>query len=166
MKFPLDPKHLRWFLIGAFIVAFGFGIKNAQADDFRIAFGAGFNHSEKALTSEVMYTFDNHVYLAATRIGGDLVLNPNHNQIMKLAGGYRVRWRDELKVSPYMRMGIAYFDHKPYLVMNDNVAFDMALGVRLWDIAELELLHNSTAGRSTRNWGLDYVNFGLVIPFN
>ena len=45
-------------------------------------------------------------------------------------------------------------------------AYDLAFGLRFWQILELEFdQHNSTAGRSNDNTGLDAIYLGFVLPF-
>ena len=69
-------------------------------------------------------------------------------------------------VSPFLRFGVAYFDDPPDDYIDEHLAFDLAVGIRFWDIVELELdQHNSTAGRSNNNEGLDAIMLGLTFQF-
>lgn len=138
--------------------------RSADAAEARIGLGFGYASNIGATYQELMLISDDlRWYSAVTRIGGD---NRHDYQYWRFTAGYRVNWRRETNFSPYMRLGAAYFSEEPTGYISDRLAFDMAIGMRLWNIVELELdQHNSTAGRSNRNQGLDAVMLSVVLPF-
>lgn len=150
-------------MIVIFIAFFAWG-RSADAAEARLGLGFGFSGIEGARYQEIMLTSDDlRWYGAATRIGND----DRHNyQYWRFTAGYRVNWRRDTQFSPFMRLGAAYFDEVPFDYISDHLAFDMAIGVRLWDIVELEFdQHNSTAGRSDQNEGLNAILLAFVLPF-
>lgn len=159
-------KRGRWWAVGAiltFIAFFMWGMK-ADAAELRLGIGMGINHHEGARYQEFMLTDNNrHWYLSATRVGND----DRHNyQYWRGCGGYRVNWRKETNFSPYMRLGACYFNEIPVDYVSDYLTYDLAIGFRILEIADLELIqHNSTGGRSIHNEGLDAIVLGLVFPF-
>lgn len=137
----------------------------ADAAEARLGLGFGYNAQSGSRYQELMVTSDSlKWYGSLTRIGND----DRHNyQYWRACGGYRVNWRRETNFSPYIRLGACGFDDAPTDYISDTVAFDMALGFRLWDVAEIEVAqHNSTAGRSDQNEGLDALMISVVLPFN
>ena len=156
-------KVLAILAIVIFVGLFLWGMK-ADAAEARLGLGFGYSNSEGSRYQEMMLTSsDRRWYGAVTRIGGD----DRHNyQYWRFTAGYRVNWRRDKRFSPYMRLGVAYFDDVPFDYISEHLAFDMAIGVRLWDIVELEFdQHNSTAGRSDQNEGLNAILLGVVLPF-
>lgn len=148
----------------AFLLSFCLFSSLAEAADVRLGVGFGYSNNTGARYQELMLlTDDRRWYGAVTRIGND----DRHNyQYSRFTAGYRVNWRLSTKVSSFLRLGAAYFSEEPTDYISDKLAFDIAIGVRLWNVLEIEFdQHNSTAGRSTQNEGLDAVLVGIVFPF-
>ena len=159
----INKKHI---LLGVIVLFAGFFLWGSVVDasEVRLGVGAGVTKNAGSRSQELMITSEDlHWYAAATRVGGDDL----HNyEFWRITAGYRVNWRRGTRFSPFMRLGAAYFDKEPYDYISDHWAFDMAIGVRLWDVVEFELdQHNSTAGRTDQNSGLDTVMLGFVFPF-
>ena len=156
-------KALVVLVIALFVAVFLWG-RTADAAEARLGIGFGYASNEGATYQELMLTSDDlRWYGAVTRIGGD---TRNNYHYTRFTAGYRVNWRRETNFSPFMRLGAAYFDKEPTDYISDDLAFDMAIGVRLYDIVELEIdQHNSTGGRSDQNEGLDGFMLGLTFPF-
>lgn len=159
----LTKKHAAVAVIAIFV---GFFLWGRAADSAELGIGLGFGYGSNvgARYQELMVTSDDRRwYGALTRIGAD---NEHNYQYWRTTAGYRVNWRRETNFSPYLRLGMAYFSSPPTDYISDSVAFDMAVGLRMWDIVELEIdQHNSTAGRSDENEGLDAVMLRVVLPF-
>jgi len=85
--------------------------------------------------------------------------------ITRFSGGYRVNWLRDKFISPYLRLGMAWFDSTPEPYISDQWSFDMAAGLRFRNVLELEAQHNSTAGRSLTNSGIDSITLSIVLPF-
>ena len=153
---------LKWVAIAIFVVLFSWGIYNqsAKAGEVRLGLAMAFTNDDDWIGQEVMFMHKDW-YGSVMRVGGDNVLPDT----VRLAIGYRVEWREGKKVSPYMRMGGAYFMDEPTDIISDRWAYDMALGVRLYGVTDLEYQHNSTAGRSLQNSGNDMPMIGLVVKF-
>ena len=50
-------------------------------------------------------------------------------------------------------------------LISERLTYDLRLGARWKDIVELEIQHNSTAGRSERNTGFDVITLRAVFQF-
>lgn len=157
------PSKGQWLKIGLIAAFFGFFVWGVTADAAEASIGLGYSPKHETRYQQVMVTTDSrNWYFSATRIGGDV----RHDyQYGRLGVGYRVNWRRDARLSPYMRLGGVYFTEEPTDYISDQWAFDMVVGTRLWQIVELEWQHNSTAGRSTQNEGLDAVSLSVVLPF-
>lgn len=152
-----------YILITLFVILFVWG-RTADATEIRLGVGLGITHQKGSRYHEAMLiSTDKHWYAAATRIGGD----HRHNyQYWRITAGYRVNWRQDKTISPFMRFGTAYFTEQPTDYISDSWAFDMAIGIRVWDVLEIEFdQHNSTGGRTNQNEGLDAVLIGITMPF-
>lgn len=146
-------------VIGLFLCS---GVANSA--EARLGIGLGYNANVGARYQEVMLTSsDRHWYFALTNIGNDERYN---YQYLRYTAGYRFNWGKETKFSPYLRLGVAYFDEEPFDYISDKTAFDVAIGFRLWNVIELEIMeHNSSAGRTEQNEGLDAISISVVMPF-
>lgn len=155
-------KVLKWTAIAIFCVLFAWGIvrQQAEAADLRLGLGFGVSNDNGWIGQELMFTHK-HWYGAAMRLGGDDILADT----TRLTVGYRVEWRDERRLSPYLRFGAAYFLDQPTDIISDQWAYDMAMGVQLFGVADLEYQHNSTAGRSLQNSGNDMLIASLKVRF-
>jgi len=159
----LDRKKLKQYtLIGLIVVFVGFFLWGRTADAGEASIGLGFAGNGATYQQVMVMDNERKWYASATRIGGDR----RHNYVYgRLAVGYRVNWRRVSRFSPYMRLGGVYFTDEPTDYISDDFAFDMAIGTRLWQIVDVEYQHNSTAGRSNQNEGLDAVTLSVVFPF-
>ena len=153
---------LKWTLILIFVVLFAWGIymQTADAAEARLGLSKGVTHHSDWTGMEGMFVYRNW-YLNAARLGNDDVLPDT----VRLALGYRVMWRDEMRLSPYLRLGGAYFMDEPTDIISDRWAYDMTVGLRIFSVVDLEWQHNSTAGRSLQNSGNDMLLLGMVVPF-
>lgn len=144
-----------------FLVLFVWGLaRDANAGELRIGLGIGASHDNHWKQQSIMLS-DRDWYLDVSRLGGDDLLPDT----WRYAFGYRVDWREHARVAPYLRMGVAYFEKEPYPLISEQLTYDMAAGVRLWKVLDVEWGHNSTAGRSRRNWGNDIFSLNLVFGF-
>lgn len=161
----ISRKKVLAILAVAIFVGFFVWGRTADAAEARLGLGIGYSSTEGARYQELMITStDLRWYGAVTRIGGD---NRHNYQYNRFTAGYRVNWRRETNFSPFMRMGVAYFSEEPTDYISDQWAFDMAVGVRLWNVVEIEFdQHNSTAGRTAQNEGLNAILVGITLPFN
>jgi hypothetical protein len=150
--------------LAIFLAFFIWGVKKANAAEVTLGLAAGYNHTVGARYEEIMLLPTDHWYGSITRIGGD---NKHDYQYNRYCGGYKVFWRQHKGISPIMRLGACWFDEQPEDYISDKFAYDIALGVRLWDVVEVEFdQHNSTAGRSDQNEGLDAFMLRVVFPLN
>lgn len=156
----------KWLAIAAIATFLGFFLwgRAAEAAEARLGLGFGYASNLGATYQELMVTSaKRNWYGAVTRIGGD---NRNNYHYTRFTVGYRVNWRRETNFSPFLRLGAAYFDKQPTDYISDDLAYDMAIGVRLWQIVDIEFdQHNSTSGRSDQNEGLDAFLLGVSLPF-
>ena len=159
MKKPTLKQSIAIGVIALFCAVFLWG-RSAEAGEVTLGLGLSTN---EARTQMVTVTTDRRDwYLSAARVGGD---ERHDYQFGRFAVGYRVNWRADKNFSPFMKLGAVYFTEEPTDYISDRWAYDMVIGTRFYDIVELEYLHNSTAGRSSQNEGLDTVMLSVVLPF-
>lgn len=155
-------------VVAAILIFLGFFLwgRVADAAEPEIGLGIGFGYASNsgATYQEVMLRdAQRRWYGTVARIGGD---TRNNYHYWRFTAGYQVNWRKQTNFSPYARIGVAYFDQAPTDYISDTLAYELAIGVRLWEVIELDLdTHNSTGGRSDQNEGLDGWMFRLVFPF-
>jgi hypothetical protein len=148
-------------LVAIFVALFLWGVK-ADAAELRIGLGYSIFNTDGTVTQDLMLTStDRRWYAQATRIGRSTTFDP----LTRFSFGYRVNWRRNTNFSPYLRLGMAHFSAEPIGYISDLTAFDMGVGARLWDLVEVEVQHNSTAGRTDQNEGINIVCLCVVLPF-
>lgn len=161
MKRKWYQKWTVWAVI-AFVIVFTWGyVQQNEADgaELQIGLGHGATNNNDWIAMNVA-VYHNQWYLSGARYGGeDEAFLPDTS---RYALGYRVDWRDEKTIEPFMRFGVAYWTDEPSNLISDRWSYDMSVGVRLWSVLELEWQHNSTAGRSDFNKGNDVVVLGWV----
>ncbi len=144
-----------------FFILFTWG-NYADAAEIRFGLGHGIAHADHVVTQSVMVSTDDlRWYAQYTRIGDERYMGGND----RLSAGMRVNWRRDKRISPYMRLGFAYFDDVPMPYISERLAFDMAIGLRLYSVIELEYAHNSTANRAVANWGFDVIELAVTKRF-
>ena len=113
-------KVLKWTVITIFVVLFSWGVSRQTADaaEVRLGLGRGASNGNEWIMQELMLTTDSHWYFGIARLGGDDVLPDT----VRLTTGYRVSWRDDMRVAPYLRGGVAYFKDEPTDIISDNWA--------------------------------------------
>lgn len=158
----MKKEYLKWLAILIFILLFAWGTytQNADAAEVRIGMSKAFTHGTEWTGQELLFVHRNW-YANIARIGGDEALP----DLMRYSVGYRVKWRNEKRVSPYLRLGMAYFEIEPFDLISDVWAYDMAVGSRFFEVLDIEWAHNSTAGRSAQNEGVDMLLIGITVPF-
>ena len=158
------PKKL--IAIGVIAVFVGFYLWGLKADAAEVGLGLGFGYASNdgATYQEIQIKDDNqNWYGSLARIGGD---TRNNYHYWRACGGYQVNWRRGRVIEPYARLGACYFDEEPTDYISDELAYELAFGVRLWDIVEVDIdTHNSTAGRSDQNEGLDGAMLRVIWRF-
>ena len=148
-------------LVIAFIVLFVWG-RSAESAELGIGVGTGHGHTNDTVTQGLTIISDDlRWYAQVTRFGSEGYLDTN----VRWSGGYRLFCRRDEDFKPFMRFGVALFDHDPMPLISDNVTYDLGVGLRWRDVIEFEYNHNSTAGRSERNTGVDLWVLRLVMQF-
>lgn len=149
------------YLVLAFLALFVWGLvlNEAKADELRIGLGYGILKSEGFITQELLYRPHPHWYLSIAE-------TENHRRdyrSVRYAAGHQVVFRDGKKIEPFLRLGFAHFRRAPNDWVSAKNTYDLAIGFRFWDVVELEIdQHQSTAGRSPVNIGLDGVYLGVL----
>lgn len=162
MKSMNSRQTLTIAAIVAFIIIFAWG-RDAESAELGLGLSAGASsHSSGAKAQEISITTDDYRwYGQVMRIGGDGILSSN----WRYSAGYRLFWRRDHDFKPFLRLGVAYFDDVPELV-SERFMYDMGVGIRWREVIEAEYNHNSTAGRSAVNTGIDFVTLRLVFQFD
>ena len=159
-------KILTASAVVVFVLVFFWG-RYAEAAEVGVGLGFGTFNARGAIMQELSVTSDDYRWFASyTRIGKNdsnrLVLEQNDRFVV----AYRTFWRRDKDVKPYLSLGAAYFTHPPNDLISDRLSYDLRLGFRWRDILEVDLDgHNSTAGRSSRNTGVDSINLRAVFRF-
>lgn len=159
----IPGKALAVLAIAIFVGFYLWGLK-ADAAELGLGLAKGYASNKGATYQEFMLRDDQrHWYGSLARIGGD---DRNDYHYWRVCGGYQVNWRRGTSFSPYARLGACGFDEAPTDYISDQLAYELAFGVRLWDIVEIDIdQHNSTAGRSNQNEGLDAVMLRILWRF-
>ena len=151
----LKKEHIAVII---FIIIFAFGLaKYARADEARLGLSYAASHNNDWIGQDLYYQ-RGQWYFQAAYLGGDDILSDT----WRASVGYRVDFRDGKRFSPFMRLGAAYFEEEPTAVISSNLTYDMAIGMRFFNILDLEWQHNSTASRSHTNRGNDMLLLGFV----
>lgn len=162
---PFYKKYTFWAVM-VFTVLFTWGmiVNRAEAAEVRLGIGFGATNDNGWVAQEIMLMGE-HWYGSVMFLNGDDV----QPATKRWAAGYRVNWRRDMRVSPYMRLGAAYWEDIPIPLISEHVSFDMAVGIRFWQVAELEWQHNSTGGRKDflggHNSGNDIPFLGVAFAF-
>lgn len=157
-------KQPTTWIIVVFILLFLWGLRReAEASDLRFEVGLGFGstHQSTVVMEELGLLYDEKWYVHIAHLGNDERVPDTY----RITAGRRVAWRQEHTFSPYLRMGAAYWQHRPAGLVDANLTFDMAVGLRAWDVVELEWSHQSTAGRVHPNTGVDVVGLHYTSRF-
>lgn len=162
MKLSKIPRAA-WLVI-AFVVVFALGLLNeARAaeprHDIVIGLGYGVINADGAITQRLGYMYDRRWYARAERFGGPRY-DDDPTWVYSL--GRRVSWRRERAVAPFMEFGVAKYEEPltredGYAPVTAEWTYTLGVGVSLWGIIDAGLAHNSTAGRSSNNDGIDRV---------
>ncbi len=135
----------------------------ADASELHFGIGIGDQSNSGARSQNVrLMTDKRNWYVGLARVGGDDRNDYNYN---RWTVGYQVNWRKDTRVSPYMRFGAAYFSKEPTDYISDKHSFDLAIGIRFWQVFELERDHQSTGGRTNQNEGIDSYNLNVILRF-
>lgn len=164
----MNLRDWRWksgIAVIVFVALFLWGA-SAMAQDVEARIGLGVNVLDRDdrgthITQDMMLLIDRDWYVQATRFGNSDFIDDS----WRFSTGLRVEWRQDTNLEPYMRLGVAYWDEEPTWLVSERWMFDMAIGARLWRVAELEWQHNSTAGRAEWNTGVDVLTFNAVLRF-
>jgi hypothetical protein len=154
-------------LVSAFVavLTLAFCHEPAHAGDLEVTLGlgSGVAKSTEMITQRVGVMRDNKWYLRAERFGGE-----PWNKEWGFFAGRRVQFRQDRNWQPYIQMGVGHFnaplkhEDKDLPNVTERTTFELGLGIsrRLSPSAEMELGfdHNSTAGRSNKNNGIDRIH--------
>ncbi len=155
----IEPRWSRYvfWLIAVFVALFVWGLNMpANAQEIRPGMAVGVTNGNEYTSGELLLT-DGRFYVSAAIMDAG-----GQPETKRYTLGRTVKWRHGKTVQPYLRFGVAYWSTSPEPFISDNLTFDMNAGVRLFRYLEIELQHNSTGGRSSRNKGNDLLFVGLV----
>lgn len=153
-------KTTKWTIIGVFVGLFAWGLYNqAYAYEVGAGLSKAVSHESEWIGQHIRFG-NRQWFVEFARLGGE----PRLPDTDRYTVGYRVNWREDYRLSPYLTIGAAYFKDIPDYVVSDHLAFDLSAGMRVFKVIDIEYNHNSTGGRSTRNKGNDLLYIGIVIP--
>jgi hypothetical protein len=157
----MSGKNKRLLAIGLFVVAFGALLWAEEAEaQVHLGTAVGINHTEDARAVLIGYTWDDRWELEYARHGGDDYEDINSWSVTRI-----VRARRGKNLEPFLQFGLTYWDEKMLatkwddqeVLVDSQLTYRLGLGVRLYRVAELGWGHDSTAGRSDPNSGIDYI---------
>lgn len=154
-------KKTSWLIVAFVVLAIWGGCQMAEAQEAGIGIGFGATNGNN-WTGQQIFVSNGTWYGSFMRVDGDDTL-PQTN---RYSIGYRISWRQQTRFTPYLKIGAAYFEHDITPLISDRWAYDMAVGARLWRVADIEWQHNSTAGRSDFNDGVDMPFLFLTFQFD
>ena len=153
-------KWTLWAVV-VFAALFIWGLARvANAGEVLLGVGAGATNNNDWIGQMVTLS-DRDWYVSVMRVGGDDI----QPDTWRFAVGYRVDWREDKKIAPFLRLGTAYWVDEPIPLISDHWSYDMSAGVRLWKVVDIEWTHNSTAGRTDFNKGNDMPFVNVVFSF-
>ena len=160
-------KKPQVWLILIFIVLFAWALSDevrAEAVEVGLSYGAA--HSRQHITQRIAYIHADKWIAQYERHGGNGYDDTNSVSFQR-----QVRWRQEKNIQPYLRFGASYFDDRildpdsdkgRYLV-DERLTFSLGFGAWFWKVLNLGIEHNSTAGRSDPNRGIDRIYLGFML---
>lgn len=158
----MNKKVLKWTIISIFIALLGWGIVNekANAAEGSIGLSFAFSHGSDWI-GQHLEVGNRDWYFGVARFGNEDKL-PDTN---RYTVGTRVDWREGYTISPFLKFGLAYFQDEPTWIISDRWAYDMTVGARFFEVIDLQINHNSTAGRTDFNKGNDIAILSIVREF-
>lgn len=148
-------------VIAIFVILIGIlAFRKATAYELQIGLGHGFGNTD-VITQDFAIEYDGF-YGRVVRLGDEPILP---DKLWKLSAGWRGYFREGTNFQPYLYIGAAWFTEEPSSVISDRLAYDMGLGLRFYKVFDLNYEHNSTAGRTSKNRGLDVISVRVAIPF-
>lgn len=153
----MSGKKLRVGAIILFVGLFALLLaQEANANDWTIGLGYGIAYTEGGVKQSLGYSTGKW-QIVYDRHGQD-VGNANSWSVFR-----QVKARHGRKVQPFMNLGATYWndllvdpDKAPRVLVNEHLTFKLGIGVKLWNILDIGIDHDSTAGRSEPNRGIDY----------
>ena len=145
-----------------FILLYIAGLLNdAEAGELDAVVGVGYGatHSSTLVVQELGLQYDERWGVSLTRTGNEARLPDT----WVVKGERRVSWRENKDFEPYASFGVAWFVDKPSALVDENLTFSLAVGVRWREVVELGWQHYSTSGRSSPNKGIDYVILRAIL---
>lgn len=163
-------KRVKWTAIAVliFVVVFLWG-RCAEAGEVGVGLGFGLptTRSEGLVTQEIMLKTDDYRwYMSYARVGANKNDYLHLRQNDRWTAGYQLVFRRGKDVEPYMMLGVAYYEEPPLNLISERLTYDMRIGVRLYDVVEIDIDgHSSTASRADINTGLDVISLRAVFQF-
>ena len=172
LVFLWSQKGFKISLIVLFVALFAWGLSsNAAADERKkaltVGLGYGYAATKDLISQRIGYLHDDRWFVRYERLGGPGL---DHDDFNSIALGRRVMWREDKRIEPFLEFGAAYFDEPPTRsgkpVVSERLTYSMSIGARFFDVIEFVFAdHNSTAGRSERNKGIDRVALTFILKF-
>lgn len=166
MNIDFFKKPQVWAIL-LFVVLFFWGLTAHAKNSLEVGLSFGAFHSTQMITQRIGWNYDNRWIAQYERHGGNGYQGTNSVSIQR-----QVSWRQGSALSPLLRFGISYFDEQivdpekeDRPLVSENLTYSLGFGVRIKERLMIGLEHNSTAGRSARNRGIDrfYLTFQMPV---
>ena len=159
-------KKPQVWLIVAFIALMVWGLAAQAANGFESALSYGVVNTKNHITQRISYMHGDKWVVQYERHGGNGYEDTNSYSLQR-----QIVWRSEKKAQPYLRYGISYFDDpirrlrsgEDSVLVDERLTYSLGLGLRFWGVMNMGIEHNSTAGRSDPNKGVDRVYLGIML---
>ena len=151
----------------AIVVTGFFMIRDAESAEIGLGLGYGTFNAKHSRTQEISIQSNDYRWFASyARIGAADNDRIRRDQTNRYTAAYRACFWRERKLTPCISMGAAYFDEPIMTLISDRLTYDIRIVVRWKEVLEFEIdQHNSTAGRSVTNSGLDSIMLRGVFRF-
>jgi len=165
----IDGKTARIALLVIFTALFFWGLSSSAhaKHEAVVGLGIGIIHLDDSYkTQTVGYRYNRAWSIELTRTGRAYTRDDDlHDENWRIAATRYVHWREGKLIEPWLRFGVNVWDEKPAALVDDNLCFDLGLGVSINRVAEIGWLHCSTAGRTEPNNGIDEIQLRFNMRF-
>ena len=166
----LFKKPTAWAVV-LFVIAITWGLLAEAATppkhQMTLGLAYGIVNTQDMVTQRIGYVRNDKWYVRAERFGGD-----GYQESWAGSFGRQVVFRKGKTFEPIMTLGVSFFDRpltqsNGYQPVADDITFQLGITVRFKGLVGLNIDdHNSTAGRSDPNKGIDRAGLDFYWKFD
>ena len=157
----MSGKNKRLLAIGLFVIAFGalLWADSVEAQPL-LGVGVGILNTQEARNVTLGWSWQDKWEAELSQHGGD-----GYETVHAVSVARVVRARKGKNFEPFMQFGLTYWDDKiaapkwddQDVLVDSQLTYRLGLGIRVYRVLEVGWGHDSTAGRSDPNSGIDYI---------